>query len=271
MEKTSKDVVLRVTQIAGLIADSGSQRPSIGPRNGRNLWTRNVDRGISFVRQYLPFLHWIGGATFAISLYLYIRLCALTVRLTPSGCYHWPELPTPCVLALWHGCAPSLLVAIAARRPRAPLAIMVARDPRGDSLSLLCRLLRLRVQRGDREQGGWEALADLAGQIEGGACAIITADGGGPAREAKLGAVALASATGAPLLALGADCHPALSMPHKWDAPRNPIPFSRLALAISASYHCPFSLDLSSIEHSRCRLQSMLIETSAAACFQDHR
>lgn len=151
----------------------------------------------------------------------------------------------------------------------APIAIMVARDPRGDMLSLLCRLLGLRVVRGDREQGGWEALADLAGEIERGACAIITADGGGPAREAKPGAVALASATGVPLLALGADCHPALSMPHKWDAPRNPIPFSRLAVTISESYHCPFSLDLSSIEHSRCRLQSMLNETSAATSFQD--
>lgn len=269
MQKTSKEMVLRVTQIAELMTGFGPRRSSIGLRYGRNLWTRTVDWGISFVRQYLPPLHWIGSATFAISLFLYVRLCAFTVRLTPSSCCRWPELPVPCVLALWHGCAPSLLVAIAARRPRAPLAIMVARDPRGDSLSLLCRLLGLRVVRGDREQGGWEALADLAGEIERGACAIITADGGGPAREAKLGAVALASATGVPLLALGADCHPALSMPHKWDAARNPIPFSRLAVSISESYHCPFSLDLSSIEHSRCSLQSMLNETFAATRFQD--
>jgi len=269
MEKPSKEMVLRITQIADLITDSGPRRSSIGPRYGRNLWMRSVDRGISFVRQYLPPLHYIGSATFAISLFLYIRLCAFTVRLTTSGCYHWPELPAPSVLALWHGCAPSLPVAIAARRPRASLSIMVARDPRGDSLSLLCRLLGLRVVRGDREQGGWEALAELAGEIERGACATITADGGGPAREAKVGAVALASATGVPLLALGADCYPALSMPHKWDAPRNPIPFSRLAITVSESIHCPFSLDLSSIEHSRCRLQSMLNESSAATSFQD--
>jgi lysophospholipid acyltransferase (LPLAT)-like uncharacterized protein len=146
---------------------------------------------------------------------------------------------------------------------------MVARDPRGDSLSLLCHLLGLGVVRGDREQGGWEALIELAGEIERGACVIITADGGGPAREAKTGAVALASATGAPLIALGADCHPALSMPHKWDAPRNPIPFCRLAVTTSESYHCPFPLDLPSLEQSRCRLQSILNETPVATTFQD--
>jgi lysophospholipid acyltransferase (LPLAT)-like uncharacterized protein len=154
-------------------------------------------------------------------------------------------------------------------KTRPPLAIMVAHDPRGDSLSLLCRLLGLRVVRGDREHGGWQALAELAGEIERGACAIITADGAGPAREAKLGAVALASATGVPLLALGADCHPALSMPHKWDAPRNPIPFSRLAVTTSESSYVSFSLDLSSLEQSRYRLQSMLNETCAATRFQN--
>ena len=254
MDKPSKEMVLRISQIADLITDSGPRRSSIGPRYGRNLWTRSVDRGISFVRQYLPPLHYIGSVTFAISLFLYIRLCAFTVRLTTSGCYHWPELPAPSVLRM---CTVAGWVAIAARRPRVSLAIMVARDPRGDSLSLLCRLLGLRVVRGDREQGGWEALAELAGEIERGACATITADGGGPAREAKVGTVALASATGVPLLALGADCYPALSMPHKWDAPRNPLPFSRLAITVSESFHCATVALLSQIRNPTPRRESI--------------
>jgi hypothetical protein len=115
MQKTSRKF-LRITQIAGLITGFGPRSSSTGLQYRRNLWTRTLDRGISFVRQHLPPLHWIGSATFAVSLFFYVRLCGLTVHLTLSGRYHWPELPAPCVLALWHGCAPSLLVAIAARR-----------------------------------------------------------------------------------------------------------------------------------------------------------
>ncbi len=48
-----------------------------------------------------------------------------------------------------------------------------------------------------------EALAELVREMSRGASAVITADGTGPALVAKVGAVALASATGAPLVPSG--------------------------------------------------------------------
>ena len=53
-----------------------------------------------------------------------------------------------------------------------------------------------------------------------GACVIITADGGGPARVAKVGALALASSASALLLPLAVDCYPAIEERHKWDRAR---------------------------------------------------
>lgn len=165
--------------------------------------------------------------------FIYAWILALTVRLVRLGTVRWPDFPAGSVLAVWHGSAPSVLVALRARMPAAPVAIMIARDPRGDCLAWLCKLLGLRVVRGDSEHSGWEALSVLARHVERGVCALITADGGGPAREAKVGAVALASATGKPLFALGADCRPAIFERHKWDAARTPLPFGRVAIAVA--------------------------------------
>ncbi|HZS07939.1 MAG TPA: MgtC/SapB family protein [Blastocatellia bacterium] len=113
--------------------------------------------------------------------------------------------------------------------------------------------------------GGWEALAVLAGEIEQGASAVITADGGGLARAAKVGAVALSAATGAPLLPVGAACRPAIAMPHKWDAARNPVPLGRVAIATGESLRRPVFDCPDEIETARLRLQGALDEIAATA------
>lgn len=224
-----------------------------------------VDSGVYMARKYIPPLHWLGMAIFAALLFLYARLCAATVRVRTTGKFEWPEIPAPCVLAMWHACAPSLLVAIAARRPRASLAILIAGDPRGDSLSLLCKLLGLRVVRIEGRGAGWVGLANLAGEIERGRSAIITADGPGPARVARVGALALSSATGAPLVAVGTDCRPALRQPHKWDAARTPLPFSRVAVVLSDSLESPALTDHESIESACLQLRLSLDHVAGKA------
>lgn len=257
-KKEPSEAARRLAEIVRLITQSESLTPLSDRDRGRNLWTRTVDAVVSSARHYVPPLHWLGMAILAAVLFIHARLCALTVRLRAGGEVQWPGMPAPCVLALWHGSAPSLLVAIAARRPRTPLAIMVTGDPRGDCLALLCKLPGLRVVRVEGHGGGWAALAALSGEIERGACAIIAADGGGPARVAKVGAAALSSATGAPLLAVGADCRPALGQPHKWDAARIPLPFGRVAVALGESRQSPVLNDHESIEGARLWLQRAL-------------
>lgn len=164
----------------------------------------------------------------------------------------------PCVLALWHGDAPSLIVALAKRRPASLVGIMIAGDARRDLLALLCRMLGLKVVRGSDDHAGWSALAKLAQMLTGDACVIITADGGGPARVAKAGAVALASAAGVPLVPIAADTHPAIEETHKWDSARNPVPFCSLTIAVGQSKQFGLFQDLAALDQARSWLENAL-------------
>lgn len=247
----------KVSAIAALLAGKNHPLASTAARQ-RTIFTRFVDHVLLLTRTHLPPLHWAGAAISAAILFVYAWILALTVRLVRSGDFTWPDLPRGSVLAVWHGSAPSLLVALLARMPADPIAIMVASDPRGDCLAWLCRLVGLQVVRGDSDHGGWEALTVLARRLERGACALITADGGGPAREAKAGAVALASATGRPLVALGAACRPAIFERHKWDAARTPLPFARVGIVVGESRTIQLFTDAGEVETARLWLQSAL-------------
>lgn len=142
---------------------------------------------------------------------------------------------------------------------------MVSRDPRGDCLALLCHMLGLRVIRGDGAGSGWPALRKLAREVMRGSCVIVTADGGGPARVAKVGAAALASATGAPLVAAGADCRPAIFERHKWDRARNPVPFGRVAITLGRPLALAVFTDAATVERARRMLQAAADEAADEA------
>ena len=245
----------RLNLISELIASSKKQTDN---DPGRNILTRAIDSTFALVRKYLPPLHWLVVALGAIILFLYAQVVADTARLVSTGSPSWPNIPAPCVLALWHRDAPSLLVVFAKRRPPCRTAIMVSHDPRGDSLALLCRMIGFRVVRGDSEEGGWEALLELARELINGASVILTADGGGPARQAKVGAIALASAVGVPLIPLGADCYPAIEEPHKWDASRNPVPFCSLKILLGPPRTFEPLTDLASVEEAQAWLEKTL-------------
>lgn len=249
----------RLARIGHLIGSSDSR--SIAPNRylGRNLWTRFLDAVLAGLRSYAPPIHRVLSALTAAVLCIYIRLVALTSHLIATGQQRWPDVPAPCVIALWHRDAPSLLVAFAKRRPRSQSVIMIARDARGDVLALLCRMLGFSVVRGGTN-GGWNALSGLAGKLEAGACVFITADGGGPSRVAKVGSVALAFAANVPLVPLVANCHPAIEERHKWDAARNPIPFSSVTVSSGPTRSFAEFTDLSSIEQARNWLQRALNE-----------
>lgn len=230
---------------------------------GRNVLTHTVDMVLALTRTYLLPVHWLFVVITATVLFIYVQIVAVTARLVTTGSPPWPNVPTPSILALWHRDAPSLLVAFAMRRPPVRTVIMIARDPRGDYLALLCRLVGLGVVRGDSEEGGWEALLQMTHEVENGACAILTADGRGPARIAKVGAIALASTVGMPLIPLAADCHPAIEERHKWDAARNPLPFSSVSVSLGPA-RCfePFG-DPESVEHARKWLEEALNQASS--------
>ena len=264
-ESLASGAASRLNEITALVRQSRSAAETPPRTVSRNLWTRTIDRILNTLRRYAVPLHFIGYILAALALFLYARLVALTTRLITNGQNQWPMLPEPVVLALWHGDAPAFITAFARKRPRGEVGIMVARDPRGDSLALLCQMLGLKVVRGDSGDQAWEALRKLAVLIESGASVVITADGMGPSRVVKVGALALASATGAPIVPLGANCYPALAQRRKWDAARNPVPFGHISVFMGPVKSIPVISDIETLEKERISLQQAIEEASAAA------
>jgi lysophospholipid acyltransferase (LPLAT)-like uncharacterized protein len=225
---------------------------------GRNLLTRTIDRGLEFIWRYLPPIHWVITGLFAVLLYGYARVVRATAEIVTVGSYRWPDLPKGSVLAIWHGSAPSLLVAFTARRPSMPVKLMVSRDPRGDCVALFCRWLGFEIVRGDAEHGGWKALIEIANEVHNGAAALISPDGAGPPYVARVGAAGLASAVGVPLIPVGADCRPSVFERHKWDDARNPLPYSRIAVVCGEPLTFPWFEDADALERARQQLQEAL-------------
>lgn len=258
-------VLRRLGEFGVLVRESHLFDDTLTGLAGRNLWTRSLDKLLKALRRYAPPLHFVGYLLTAIVLFLYARLLGFTTRLVTGGEERWPEIRGPAILALWHGDAPALITAFAAKQPRVEVCIMVGSDPRGDSLALLCRLLGLRVERGDNEEGGWEALAKLALLLEQGVSVLITPDGTGPARRVKPGILALASVTGVPIVPIGASCYPAVVQRRKWDAARNPLPFSRVSVVVGSRHTLPLIRDTKTLLKERDKIEEALTEASSAA------
>ncbi len=58
---------------------------------------------------------------------------------------------------------------------------------------------------------------------------------------------------------------PALREPHKWDQPRNPVPFCRLAISMEAPLEFNDFADTSAMETARQSLEEALTEASDKA------
>jgi len=61
---------------------------------------------------------------------------------------------------------------------------------------------------------------------------------------------------------LSADCHPAIVERRKWDAARNPVPFTKVAIAMGEPRTIEPLIDLEMIEQNRQSLQRALEELS---------
>jgi len=271
-----KDFAAEMARLSTLRRRSGGGISSKAfHRIGRNRLTRVVDSTLDFIRRYLPPIHWVAVSFMALLLYGYARAVRATAEIVTVGSYRWPDLPRGSVLAIWHGSAPSLLVAFTARRPSMPVKLLVSRDARGDCVAVFCRWLGFEIVRGDAQRGGWKALLEIANEVHNGAGALITPDGGGPPFFARVGAAAVASAASRPLIPVGADCRPSLFERHKWDKPRNPLPYGRIAVACGEPLMFPPFEDPASLERARQQLQEALdraaVEARGALGFKEPR
>lgn len=260
-----RDFAAEIARLTALHRQSKTISSATFHKVGRNLITRTIDIALDLARRYLPPVHWVAVRFSALLLYGYARAVGATTEIVTVGSYRWPDVPKGSVLAIWHGSAPSLLAAFAARRPRLPLKLMVSRDPRGDCVALFCRWLGFEVVRGDAQHGGWKALVQIANEVHNGAVALISPDGSGPPFVARVGTVALASALHAPLIPVGATCRPSLYQRHKWDIARNPLPYGRIAVVCGEPLTFPSFEDAASLEKARQRLQHALDRASEDA------
>ncbi len=112
----------RLRRIAEALKQSNAHEPRSGETSDRNLWARGLDALLAATRRYAPPLHWLWVVVVALGFFIYARLAAATVRLTVAGERRWPDVPSPCVLVIWHGCANSWIVVMARRKPRSPNA-----------------------------------------------------------------------------------------------------------------------------------------------------
>lgn len=253
-----RNFVTEIARLSALRRRSGTASSAVFHKVGRNRVSRLTDTVIEFIRRYLPPLHWIIIRILALMLYWYARAVRATAEIVTVGSCRWPDFPPGSVLAVWHGSAPSLLVAFNARRPAMPVKLMVSRDGRGDCVALFCRWLGFEIVRGDAEHGGWKALMKIASEARGDGAALISPDGGGPPLFARVGAVALASASGMSLIPIGAACRPSVFERHKWDEARNPVPYGRIAIACGEPLRFPPFENPASLEEARQQLQEAL-------------
>lgn len=183
---------------------------------------------------------------------LALRALGATWRLTRGGPL---PAPAPFVLVAWHR---GLLVAAYAHRDRGlwvPLSL--SRD--GDLAErALHRLGFARPPRGSSSRGASALLREMIRRVRAGESGGVLPDGPrGPALEAKPGVLALAAATGVPLVPVGIAAAPAYRL-GSWDRALLPLPFARVRLVYGDPIEVPKDTRAASLERFRRQLTAGL-------------
>jgi len=163
-----------------------------------------------------------------------------------------PTNPTggPVIGVVWHE---HVLVLTHRFRDRR-FSVAVSRSRDGEWISAaLPALGYLEPVRGSSSRGGTAALLGLVRLVRAGTTVSILADGPrGPAHHSKLGPIALARLSGAPLTPVAFDSTPAIRF-QSWDRTVLPLPFARVRLRYGAPI--PVPSDASEEDEERFREQ----------------
>lgn len=195
-----------------------------------------------------------GWRLLALLVAVLLRLLGASWRFRIGG--HDPfERHTAVVGVMWHQ---GLLVAAYCWRGRG-FAIPVSRSRDGSRIDAVLRHLGFAESpRGSSSRGGTSALRRLIRIVRAGGHVGFLADGPrGPARVAKPGAVAVARATGAPLVPVGIAARPRKVF-GSWDAAFLPAPFARVRCRYGPALFVPKEADAEELEMYRRRLEAEL-------------
>ena len=140
--------------------------------------------------------------------------------------------------------------------------VLVSKSRDGDLAARLLISFGFGTIRGSSSRGGKEAMLEMSRRIRGGRDVGIIPDGPkGPRHVAKVGAVALARATGCPILPIGSSSYPAKVF-NSWDRFELPLPFAHLSIFCGEPLYVPKEEDL---EKARIRLEDRLTVVSRMA------
>lgn len=157
-----------------------------------------------------------------------VRLCSATWRVVreDQGTLDQALADGPAVFAFWHG---QQLPLIATHRGLGLVGLVsLSRD--GALLAAVLQRLGFQVARGSSSRGGARALRDCLAALGAGRSPALAVDGPrGPRHTVRIGAAALAAATGAPIICCVAECWPVLRL-RSWDRFEIPLPGARVRL-----------------------------------------
>lgn len=195
-----------------------------------------------------------GWRLLAVVAAAFLRLLGLTWRVRIQGDDPFTG-PTPAVGVTWHQ---GLLAAAYCWRDRG-FAIPVSASRDGSRIDAVLRHLGFAESpRGSSSRGGTRLLRRLIRVVRAGGHVGFLPDGPrGPARVAKGGPVALARATGAPLVPVGIAARPRKVF-GSWDAAFLPLPFARVRCRYGPPLVVPKGADAEELEAWRRRLESEL-------------
>jgi lysophospholipid acyltransferase (LPLAT)-like uncharacterized protein len=189
-----------------------------------------------------------------------VRLWMATVRYRFAGPAH-PADPRVAryIYAFWHE---SMLVP-AGLRTRA--RVLISRHADGELIAQVCRRLGFLPVRGSTTRGGAAGLLALTNPGEAPAHVAVTPDGPrGPRRRAQVGAVALASLTGLPVVGCGVGYSRAWRA-RSWDRFAVPRPWSAVCCVMTPPLRVPAGLDRDGLERYRRLLEEHLLHATEAA------
>jgi hypothetical protein len=167
----------------------------------------------------------------------------------------------PFVGVVWHKDFLYVLDHFRARR----IIVMVSRSKDGELVARVLQRMGYRTARGSSSAGGVGALHEVIRHLQQGWGAAIIADGPrGPARKAKIGCVAAAKASGAPLLTFGCHMAPAIRL-RNWDRTQVPLPGSRIVVGYGEPLHVPPDADAEACEAARAEVDRRM-EALEATC-----
>jgi len=171
----------------------------------------------------------------------------------------------PLIYGVWHArilMVPWLNARLRQRQAIRRVTVLASRSRDGQLMADFAQRFGLAVVRGSSSRGGLEALRDLVRALRGGHDVAMVPDGPrGPACRLQGGVVALAAATGAPIVPLGVAASPARRL-GSWDRFMVPMPFGRCGVAFGGLIEVKRHDDR---EDARARVERALTEATSAA------